>query len=210
MSQLKLITEYNNLSQISEATEDSKDMFVEGIFSTAELKNKNGRRYRKDTLMREVDKLQEMISSKRLYGELDHPASPEINLDRVAIMIENLYWKGDHLMGKAKILDTPMGKIAKSIIKDGGSIGISSRGLGNVLESGYVDDQSYNLITYDLVGNPSNGPSWMNGIYEGKTFGEVNTEEDIKEDKKNITLDEAKKEYEKYVLSKVNDIIKLI
>lgn len=164
---LKLITEMSYDVQLSEGSR-SKDMYVVGIFSTAEAENNNKRKYSRELLEREVKKINEKVSHRSLWGELGHPPSPEINPERIAILVEGLEWKGNNLYGKAKILKTPMGEIARELVKEG-KLGISSRGLGTVNDDGYVNED-YKLITYDLVTDPSNHPSWVNGIYEGQTF----------------------------------------
>lgn len=199
MSQVKLITEF--VDSVKVTRDKSDTLFVEGIFSTANLRNKNGRVYKKETLNREIKKLNESIKSKCLWGELNHPTTPDINLERAAILIEKLDWDGDNIVGRAKVLDTPMGQIAKTLIKEG-AIGISSRGLGTVDEGGTVNDSSYQMLTFDLVSNPSNSPSWLNGIYEGSTF-EVSSssEEDI------LTEEEAKKQYKTYILDELKKIL---
>jgi len=211
MSKLKLITEEVTSLQIVESA-STKDLYVEGIFSSAEEKNKNGRIYKKSTLEREINKLEKTIKGKSLWGELNHPASAEINLERAAILVETLNWKGNDLYGRAVVLDTPMGNIAKALMKKG-KIGISSRGLGTVDESGYVNDSNYKLITWDLVGNPSNYPSWVNGIYEGK---EWDYKEEIKETVDNVaedndlTISEAKKLYLNHIKTFISEITKNI
>lgn len=183
----KLITEYSQDFQITE--DDNKDMYAVGIFSSAEMKNNNKRRYKKEILEREVGKVQEKIEKKCLWGELGHPPNPEVNPDKIALRTVKLEWKGNNLYGKAKILDTPMGQIAKTLIKEG-AMGISSRGLGTVGDDGYVNED-FHLITWDLVTDPSNKPSWVNGIYEGQNFDipgldlkKDPTEEDIREAQK--------------------------
>lgn len=165
---MKLITECSNELELFE--EKGKQPYIVGIFSTAEVENNNGRRYKKEILEREINKfMSEKVSKKSSFGELSHPSGPEINLDKVAIVVESLEWRGSDVYGKAKILDTPMGKIAKELVKEG-SLGISSRGLGTVSESGYVNED-FNLITYDLVADASNPASqFVNGILEGKDF----------------------------------------
>ena len=186
---MKLITENSWDVKIYEDTD--KSLKVVGIFSTAEVENANKRKYKKDLLDREVKKIEERISKKCAWGELSHPQSPEINPDRVSHIIESLEWKGSNLFGKAKIINTPMGKIAKELIKEG-SIGISSRGLGTVDESGYVNDD-FRLLTYDLVTDASNpGSQFVNGILENKEF-EVN--EEITE----VMINEAKKQHERKI-----------
>jgi len=196
----KLITEASYDFEISEAN-NGKDMYVVGIFSTAELKNQNKRVYSRPILEREISKLQEKIKTRSLLGELDHPSEPTINSDKVAIKIQDLSWKGNSVYGKAKILDTPMGNIAKTLVKEGG-YGISSRGLGTVNENGYVNED-YNMITFDLVNEPSNANSWLNGIYEGKEFT-INGEETMY----NSKIQEAKKVYTKHIWQVIKNIEK--
>lgn len=201
MSKLKLITERVEDLQVNESA-DTGELYIEGIFSSAELQNQNGRRYKKETLKREVDRMMESIRRRSQFGELNHPTSPEINLERAAILIESLEWRGNNVYGKAKILNTPLGMIARELIKEG-TIGISSRGLGTVNEDGYVNDKNYRMITYDLVGNPSNTPSWVKGIYEGESFEVVGTTtpEDIME---------AQIKYSEYLKNLLAEITKKI
>jgi hypothetical protein len=167
---LKLITEASYDVSLVESEKD-KSLYVAGIFSTAEAENANGRKYKFETLDREVKRIQESYLSKNLpfWGELGHPSTPEPNLDRIAIRTTALEWKGNNLFGKAKVLETRMGKEAQVLLKEG-PIGISSRGLGQVDENKYVKDESYRLLAYDLVSNPSNHPSFVKGIYEGQDF----------------------------------------
>jgi hypothetical protein len=141
-----------------------------GIFASAETKNANGRVYDKSILEREVEKfVKEKVQTKSAWGELGHPDASDINLDNIAMLIESLEWKGNDVYGKAKILDTPKGQILKTLVKEG-NIGVSTRGLGTVNESGRVNDD-YNLITIDAVSDASNpGSKFVNGILEGRTF----------------------------------------
>jgi hypothetical protein len=178
----------------------SDSIIIEGIFSTAENKNINGRIYKKSILEREVDKLMEKIANKCLWGEIAHPVDrPEVSPDRISHLIEKLEWQGNDLIGRAKVIDTPVGKIAKTLIKEG-RIGISSRGLGTVNESdNYVNDD-YFMITYDFALDPSNQPSWINAITESKEFDvpwiKVSKEvepEVLKEQQ--LSIDQARKEY---------------
>ena len=166
MTKAKLITEVSHDFEISESKVEGTH--IVGIFSSAELENNNKRMYKKSILEREVGKIQDKISKKSLWGELGHQPNPEVNPDKIAILTTQLEWKGNDIYGKAKVLDTPMGNIAKTLIKEG-SMGISSRGLGTVGDDGYVNED-YNLICWDLVTDPSNNPSWVNGIYEGRTW----------------------------------------
>lgn len=200
-----LITEYSHQLEINES-DDNKDLYITGIFSSFNKRNNNGRVYEESTMKREVGTILEKIEKKCLWGELGHPPNPEINPDKIAIRVESLEWSGEDLYGKAKILNTPQGQIAKTLVKEG-MIGISSRGLGTVAEDGTVNED-YNLITWDLVTDPSNGPSWVNGIYEGKTWGNGVEIEELQE--KGLTEEEAKEEYYKYVLENIKKIEKYL
>jgi hypothetical protein len=163
---MKLITETSYDLELVESK--ASGVSIVGIYSSAELKNNNNRVYKRPVLEREVNKVQEKISKKTLWGELGHPPNPEINPERIAILTQKLEWKGDHVYGKSKILDTPTGEIAKTLVKEG-QMGISSRGLGTVADDGTVNED-FNLITWDMVTDPSNHPSWVNGIFEGKDW----------------------------------------
>ena len=163
---MRLITETSYDFELVESKTNGVN--IVGIYSSAELKNNNSRVYKKDILEREVGKVQEKIGNKTLWGELGHPPNPEINPERIAILTTMLEWKGNDVYGKSKVLDTPQGAIAKILIKEG-RMGISSRGLGTVAEDGNVNED-FNLITWDLVTDPSNNPSWINGIYEGQEW----------------------------------------
>lgn len=201
MRTVKLITESSFNYNLKE---EGKDLFIEGIFSTADVMNNNGRRYPRPVLDREITKLMESVKNKTCFGELAHPDTPELNLDRVAVLTTELKWVGDDVMGKAKILsETPMGHIASVLIKEG-NLGISSRGLGTVNESDNYVNEDFNLLRYDLVGDPSNPGSWVKGIYEGRTFT-IPGEDDVVVPVEpivvvpTITLDEARKEYKKHI-----------
>lgn len=163
---MKLITELSYDFELVESK--SKDPFIVGIYSSAELKNNNNRVYKRTVLEREVKKVEEKTKNGTLWGELGHPPNPEINPDRIAILTTQLEWKGNDVYGRSKILDTPMGQIAKTLVKEG-KMGISSRGLGTVSEDGTVNED-FNLITWDMVTDPSNHPSWVNGVYEGQEW----------------------------------------
>jgi hypothetical protein len=197
---LKLITE-DNFNVKWEETEN-KTLYIEGVFSSANVMNENGRRYKKEILSREVDKYLQFVENKCAWGELAHPESPAINPDRIAILVENLSWNNDDVIGRAKVLDTPMGNIARTLIREG-KVGISSRGLGTVNETdNYVNDD-FNLVCWDLITNPSNPTSWMKGIYEGKEFSLPVIEP--KEDP-NVKIQEAKKAYYKHIWQVIENI----
>jgi len=206
---VKLITETSFDVELNEGKGSSP--YIVGIFSSVESRNQNERIYPKDIFMREYSKIMEKVESRKLFGELSHPETASINPERIAILVENLEWKGNDLLGKAKILDTPMGNIVKTLVKEG-TIGISSRGLGTVNEEGIVND-NYNLITWDIVIDPSNPTSWVKGIYEGKEFTLPDDEEEVKVDEKvivepEISLEEAKKEYTKHIWQVIKEIEK--
>jgi len=188
----KLITEMSYDVEIAESK--NKGMYVVGIWSSAEIENNNKRKYRKDILEREVAKIQE---KKAIWGELGHPPNPEVNPERIAIKTVDLEWKGNDLWGKAKILETDAGRNARALVKEG-DMGISSRGLGTVSESGYVNED-FNLITWDLVTDPSNNPSWVSGIYEGKEW--IAPESDP-------TIEDAKQHLEKKIWQVIEKIEK--
>lgn len=168
---MKLITEMNqDVKFLTEKKEDgSKSVYIEGIFMQAEKPNRNGRIYGRGIMEREVQKYQELINEKRSLGELGHPPNPSINLNQVSHMITGLKFEGNDIYGKAKILDTPMGKIAKNFIEEGVRLGVSSRGLGSVkLNKEGVNEvqDDFHLATVDIVADPSAPDAFVQGIME--------------------------------------------
>ena len=155
---------------LTEKKEDgSKSVYIEGIFMQAEKPNRNGRMYGRGIMEREVQKYQELINEKRSLGELGHPPNPSINLNQVSHMITGLKFEGNDIHGKAKILDTPMGKIAKNFIEEGVRLGVSSRGLGSVRlnKEGINEVQDdFHLATVDIVADPSAPDAFVQGIME--------------------------------------------
>ena len=143
---------------------------VEGILATAEIKNGNGRYYSKDLWNREIDKYQELINENRATGELDHPESQVINLKNVSHNIKEMHWDGDNVIGTIEILPTPSGNILKALIDSGISVGVSSRGMGSLEESGGVMEvqDDFELLCWDFVSTPSNPGSYMSPLREGK------------------------------------------
>ena len=173
---MKLITEYtqNQLSySIEEAKNGTKSTFLEGVFMQAENKNKNGRIYTREVLTKAVDKfVNEQVITGRAVGELNHPDGPSINLDKVSHRITELNWDGNNVMGKALILDTPMGQIVKGLVEGGVQLGVSSRGMGSLsMKDGvnYVADD-FMLNTVDIVQDPSAPNAYVNGIMEGVSY----------------------------------------
>jgi hypothetical protein len=168
---MKLITEMNqDVKFLTEKKEDgTKSVYIEGIFMQAEKPNRNGRMYGKGIMEREVQKYQELINEKRSLGELGHPPNPSINLNQVSHMITGLKFEGNDIHGRAKILDTPMGKIAKNFIEEGVRLGVSSRGLGSVkLNKEGVNEvqDDFHLATVDIVADPSAPDAFVQGIME--------------------------------------------
>ena len=143
---------------------------VEGILATAEVKNGNGRYYSRDLWNREIDRYMELVKENRATGELDHPESQVINLKNVSHNIKDMYWDGDNVMGKIEILPTPSGNILKALIDSGITVGVSSRGMGSLEESGGVMEvqDDFELLCWDFVSTPSNPGSYMQTIKEGK------------------------------------------
>tara|TARA_R100000963_G_scaffold32165_1_gene23759 strand:- start:315 stop:962 length:648 start_codon:yes stop_codon:yes gene_type:complete len=173
---MKLITETTDtVRSIVEETDEggSKNHYIEGIFMQAERKNRNGRVYPQKILADEVNRYnKEFVAKNRAMGELNHPDGPTVNLDRVSHIIKELKTDGNDIVGKAKILDTPMGKIAKNLIDEGAKLGVSSRGMGSLEERkgvNYVKDD-FLLSAVDLVADPSAPGAFVNGIMEGKEW----------------------------------------
>ena len=170
---MKLITEvYETLEYISEANEDGeKEFFIEGVFMQANQKNRNGRIYPTNVLEREVARYnKEYVEKNRAFGELGHPQGPTINLERVSHMIKSLTKEGDNFIGKAKIMDSPYGNIVKNLIKEGASLGVSSRGMGSLKAKNgvnQVQDDFYLATAADIVADPSAPDAFVEGIMEG-------------------------------------------
>ena len=169
---MKLITEHlESVNYITEANgKGEKDVFIEGIFMQAEKENRNKRIYPKQVLAEATAKyVKEQVKSGRAVGELNHPEGPQINLDKVSHRITELNWEGNDVVGKALILDTPMGKIVKGLVEGGVKLGVSSRGMGTVErreDKTYVKDD-YILNTIDIVQDPSAPSAFVEGIMEG-------------------------------------------
>ena len=172
---MKLITE--QIEEVKFLTEDNngkKNHYIQGVFLQGEIKNRNGRVYPIDILEREVGRYTtENISKNRALGELGHPEGPTVNLDRASHKIESLVREGNNYIGKAKLLDTPMGQIAKSLLDEGVSVGVSSRGVGSLREMGganYVRDDYQLATAADIVADPSAPDAFVEGIMEGKEW----------------------------------------
>jgi hypothetical protein len=172
---MKLIREtVEEVKVITESNNGVKTLFITGPFLVAEKANKNGRIYRSETLAKEVGRYnEEYVTKGRAFGELGHPDTPSINLDRVSHLITNLKQEGNIWVGKAKILETPMGKIAKSLMEGGACLGVSSRGMGSLKEVNgvnVVQDDYYLATAADIVADPSAPGAFVQGIMEGREW----------------------------------------
>ena len=172
---MKLITEQiEDVRILTEEKDGKKLLYIEGVFLQSELKNRNGRMYPFDVLNREVERYtEEYVKPKRALGELGHPDGPTINLDRVSHRITSLRAEGHNFIGKAQILDTPMGNIAKSLLGEGVQLGVSSRGMGSIdkrEDIAVVRDDFFLTTAADIVADPSAPDAFVNGIMEGKEW----------------------------------------
>lgn len=170
---MRLITELNeDIKYLVEERDGKKQFFIEGIWMQGDIGNRNGRRYPVHVLEKEVVRYNEQyIAKNRAYGELGHPAGPSINLDRVSHMIKSLHREGNNFIGKAKIMDTPMGNIVKNLISEGAQLGVSSRGMGSIKEGKdgimEVQEDFYLATAGDIVADPSAPDAFVRGIMEG-------------------------------------------
>ena len=216
---MKLICEVNEeVNYVTETLDEAtgkKNLFIEGVFMQGDIKNRNGRMYPADVLDKEVKRYNDQyIEKNRAYGELGHPQGPTINLERVSHMITKLERDGSNFMGKAKIMtETPYGKIVESLIKDGGQLGVSSRGMGSVKPSrdgtGVVQSDFYLATAADIVADPSAPDAFVNGIMEGKEWvweNGVIREATVADYKKQIKT-ASKKELEETKLTIFKDFI---
>ena len=214
---MKLISEeVQNAEYITEEVNGKKNYKIRGVFLQSEIKNRNGRVYEKEILEKEVSRYNaEFINKKRAFGELGHPDSPTVNLERVSHMITTLYPDGTNFIGEAKIMNTPYGKIVKGLIDEGAQLGVSSRGMGSLSQRGgvnYVGRDFYLATAADIVADPSAPYAFVEGIMESKNWvwdNGVLVEKDISawktsiERAKSVALAEAKAEVFKDFLKKL-------
>ena len=173
--QMKLITEtIENVEVITEGKGVDKKLYIEGVFLQSEIKNRNGRMYPFSVLEKEVSRYnEEYVKTSRALGELGHPDGPTVNLDRVSHRITSLAAEGTNFIGRAQILDTPMGKIASSLLGEGVKLGVSSRGMGSIdkrEDVNVVCDDFMLATAADIVADPSAPDAFVNGIMEGKEW----------------------------------------
>ena len=213
---MKLITEeIEQVEVIVESRNGKKNLYIEGVFLQSEMKNRNGRMYPKQTLMREVNRYNENFVEKgRALGELGHPDGPTVNLDRVSHKIVSLKEDGNNFIGKAKILSTPMGKIASGLLSEGVKLGVSSRGIGSLkpTKEGFnVVGEDFMLATAaDIVADPSAPDAFVEGIMEGKEWiweGTTLREKLASETKNKIDTLVSQKALEEHKLNLFNEFI---
>lgn len=214
---MKLISEeVQNAEYLVEEKNGKKNYKIRGVFLQSEIKNRNGRVYEKEILEKEVRRYNaEFINKKRAFGELGHPDSPTVNLERVSHMITTLYPDGTNFIGEAKIMNTPYGKIVKGLIDEGAQLGVSSRGMGSLSQRGgvnYVGRDFYLATAADIVADPSAPDAFVEGIMENKEWvwdNGILVEKDIEswkrdvEAAKRLALAEAKAEVFKKFLKKL-------
>jgi len=203
---MKLISEeVLDAEYIVEENNGKKEYKIRGIFLQSDIKNRNGRIYENAVLSKEVNRYdKEFIQKGRAFGELGHPDGPTVNLERVSHMIKALTPEGKNFIGEAKIMDTPYGKIVKNLIDEGATLGVSSRGMGSLVQKGganYVGKDFYLATAADIVADPSAPDAFVEGIMESKEWvwnNGILVEKDIEAWKKEIqsaksrALDEAK------------------
>jgi len=171
---MKLITEtHQDIKYITEEENGKKSLYIVGPYMVAEQRNRNGRIYTQNVLESAVNAyINDFIQQGRAFGELGHPESPSVNLDRVSHMMKSLVFEGNVCVGKAKVLNTPMGKIAEGLIQDGARLGVSSRGMGSLEDKNGVNyvKNDFMLSAVDIVADPSAPGAFVNGIMEGKEW----------------------------------------
>ena len=213
---MKLITEeISSVKFITEGKGAKKKMYIEGVFLQGDIKNRNGRMYPVQTLAKEVDRYNESFVKKgRALGELGHPEGPTVNLDRVSHKITSLRQEGNNFVGKAQLLETPMGKIAKSLIAEGVTLGVSSRGVGSLKEDSdgcKVVGEDFMLATAaDIVADPSAPDAFVSGIMEGKEWvweGGILREQLASQTKKHINTLVDQKVLEEHKLNLFNEFL---
>ena len=203
---MKLIREEIETAKvtITEGKNGKKSHFIEGVFLQGEIKNRNGRMYPISTLQREAKNYNtKYIEKGRALGELGHPDGPTINLDRVSHLITSLKQEGNNYVGKARLLDTPMGNIAKNLIDEGVKLGVSSRGLGTIRERDGVKvvmDDFMLATAADIVADPSAPDAFVNGIMEGKEW--IYNNGSVQEQ----TLEQIKKRIDNAALNQMEEV----
>ena len=213
---MKLIREeIEDIKILTESRNGKKSLYIEGVFLQGNIKNRNGRMYPMETLQKEVGRyIKEQVSQGRAVGELGHPDSPTVNLDRVSHKIMSLRESGSNFIGRAKILDTPMGQIAKSLIGEGVKLGVSSRGIGSLkpTKEGFnvVSDDFMLATAADIVADPSAPDAFVEGIMEGKEWvweGSILRERKAEELKKRVDTLVSQRALEEHKINLFDEFI---
>jgi len=214
---MKLITELTeDIKYIKENVGNGeKAYFIEGVFMQASVKNRNGRVYPQGILINECKRyIREYVDKGRALGELNHPTGPTVNLDRVSHIIKELHEDGNTIFGKAKIMDTPMGKIVKNLIEEGAQLGVSTRGMGSLKsKNGYQEVQEdFMLAAVDIVADPSAPNAFVNGIMEGREwmFVEGTWQEREAEAARRLIHNSSKRDLNKNIVKVFNDYFRKI
>lgn len=189
-------------------SKDGKELFMAGLFIEGDVQNQNGRVYPRDEIERAVESVNSRLSEgETVMGELDHPEELQINLDRVSHIITEMHCDGSNGLGKLKIIDTPMGNIARSLLKGGAKLGVSSRGSGNVNESGRVSD--FDIVTVDIVAQPSAPNAYPKTIYESLfNMRGGSMIHDIAQDYTHTKSSVAEKHLSKQIVNFINELNK--
>ena len=212
---MKLICELQEAVnyELLEEEDKPKQYFIEGIFMQSEKKNKNGRIYPVEVLLKEVNRyVKEYVEPKRAFGELGHPDGPTVNLDRASHMIQSLKQEGKNFVGRAKVLDTPNGKIVKNLIDEGARLGVSSRGMGTLKpekNAQVVQNDFYLATAADIVADPSAPNAFVEGIMEGREWiwvGGLLREQDVERARDNIRS-ASSKELEEVKLNEFKNLL---
>ena len=212
---MKLITEnIEDIQILTEEKDGKQHLYIEGVFLQSEIKNRNGRIYPFSVLEKEVARYnEEYVTKGRALGELGHPDGPTVNLDRVSHRITSLKAEGTNFIGKARILDTPMGNIAKSLLGEGVKLGVSSRGMGSIdrqEEASYVMDDFMLATAADIVADPSAPDAFVNGIMEGREWvweGGILREQLAEQTKKRINTLVSQRQLEEKKLELFNNFL---
>ena len=212
---MKLICELQEAVnyELLEEEDKPKQYFIEGIFMQSEKKNKNGRIYPVEVLLKEVNRyVKEYVEPKRAFGELGHPDGPTVNLDRASHMIQSLKQEGKNFVGRANVLDTPNGKIVKNLIDEGARLGVSSRGMGTLKpekNAQVVQNDFYLATAADIVADPSAPNAFVEGIMEGREWiwdGGLLREQDVERARDNIRS-ASSKELEEVKLNEFKNLL---
>jgi len=189
-------------------SDDGKDLYMQGLFIEGDVQNQNGRVYPKNEIQRAVESVNKRLGTgETVMGELDHPEELQINLDRVSHIITEMHCDGSNGLGKLKIIDTPMGNIAKALLKAGAKLGVSSRGSGNVNESGRVSD--FDIVTVDIVAQPSAPNAYPKTIYESLfNMRGGSMMHDIAQDITHNNSKNAEKHLSKQIINFINELNK--